>query len=359
MKPSDNLVVWRLLYFLGKTESLTQASIQTDLELSAASRLLSALEKELGVMLIDRSCKPFKLLPITRTIGTELHDLIHLQKTVKERLTRSAAPDKQKVFVRLSAPSNIPRGPMLQHIEAYTQAMDPSMTFELYNDLDHTDVLTNQVDVAFLPYFAGNVPELCMMPFLTGVNLMFASPEYLAKHGEPKEPEELVKHRLYFRRSKYYPVTRRLFSLTETFDLETGKRERIPDHKTEKAAFQAIKDTSVRYGTPHRKVVKAFYGDCPTCVQAAVAGMGIAVDLSFGVCDDLLRSGLLVPVMKNWHRPLWINTLCLRERDAQDERLMRFVRWFAAVEHSHGNKRWQTWYRHYGLDPTAVLNLGL
>lgn len=87
--------------------------------------------------------------------------------------------------------------------------------------------------------------------------------------------------------------------------------------------------------------------------------MGIAVDLSFGVCDDLLRSGLLVPVMKNWHRPLWINTLCLRERDAQDERLMRFVRWFAAVEHSHGNKRWQTWYRHYGLDPTAVLNLGL
>ena len=58
MITTDNLLVWRLLLALGQTGSLTKAAIATDLELSTASRLLSGLEKELGITLVDRQVKP-------------------------------------------------------------------------------------------------------------------------------------------------------------------------------------------------------------------------------------------------------------------------------------------------------------
>ena len=359
MKPSDNFLVWRLLHALGQTESLTQASIQTDLELSAASRLLSAFEKELGVMLIDRTCKPFKLLPAAYTLIPQLQEMLLLQNSLKERLARSTEAGRKRIFIRMSAPSNICRGPILRHIESYAENIDTAVAFEFYNDADHADVLSNKVDIAFLPYYPANTPELFLLPFLTGTNLMLASPEYLAQHGEPKRPEDLFRHRLYFRSAKYYPVTRRLFSLRETFDLESGMRSPIPDPASEKAAFQAVKDTSVRFGTHHRKVARAFYGDCLSCKQAALAGMGIAVDLALGLCDEQLRAGQLVPVLKEWHRPLWINTICVHERNVSDDAMMRFIHWFAKVENEDGTRRWQDWYRHFGLDPAEVLRIEL
>ena len=95
-----------------------------------------------------------------------------------------------------------------------------------------------------------------------------------------------------------------------------------------------------------------------TCYQSALSGMGIAIDLSLGVIDEALKAGQLVPVLKEWHRPLWRNSLVIRERNLLNEDLMRFMNWFATEEGKEGRERWMDWYRKFGLNPEAVLERG-
>ena len=57
MRPSLKIETWNLLSELGRTKSLAQAAERLDMDLPAASRLVSSLEKELGVEILDRKKK--------------------------------------------------------------------------------------------------------------------------------------------------------------------------------------------------------------------------------------------------------------------------------------------------------------
>lgn len=58
MKPSQNLLSWQVFVATCRTRSISQAAVLLDIDLPKASRLLSALETELGEPLI-RVIGPF------------------------------------------------------------------------------------------------------------------------------------------------------------------------------------------------------------------------------------------------------------------------------------------------------------
>ena len=62
MRPSLKIETWSLLSELGRTKGLTQAAERLDMDLPAASRLVSSLEKELGIDLLDRKRKPAQIV---------------------------------------------------------------------------------------------------------------------------------------------------------------------------------------------------------------------------------------------------------------------------------------------------------
>ena len=62
MRPSLKIEIWNLLSELGRTKSLAQAAERLDMDLPAASRLVSSLEKELGVEILDRKRKPAQIV---------------------------------------------------------------------------------------------------------------------------------------------------------------------------------------------------------------------------------------------------------------------------------------------------------
>ena len=62
MRPSLKIETWNLLSELGRTKSLAQAAERLDMDLPAASRLVSSLEKELGVEILDRKRKPAQIV---------------------------------------------------------------------------------------------------------------------------------------------------------------------------------------------------------------------------------------------------------------------------------------------------------
>lgn len=55
MKPSQNLLSWQVFVATCRTRSISQAAVLLDIDLPKASRLLSALETELGEPLFDKS----------------------------------------------------------------------------------------------------------------------------------------------------------------------------------------------------------------------------------------------------------------------------------------------------------------
>lgn len=356
VNPSENLNIWKLVLALGRTGNLTKAAIQADMELSAASRAIRSLEDELGTPLIDRRTKPNKLNPIARALLPKIERMMVLQKSIVAEASRpEGAP--LRMMIRISAPSNIARKPILEHLTYYRDHIDPTVEFELLSNLNHADVLSGAVDIAFLPYFPREVPELFLDPFLPGTTLMLASAEYVEKHGAPSEPEELVRHQLFLRSGPYYPFTKCLFSDREMFDLETGCRTVISGNLSgnDLRTLKAGAITSGRLSSPN---LKAFYGDSLTCLQGVINGFGISIDLSLGFVDEYLKNGTLVPVLPQWHRPLWINTLAIHEKNRSNETLMRFFRWFVEEEGKHGKSRWFDWFRHFGLDPEAILKRG-
>lgn len=348
----DNLSAWRLVLALGRTGSLTQAAVAADIELSAASRLLASLEKSLGIPLVDRTTKPMRFHANAKPLLSKIEEMLDLHRDLIEQASL-LSESEARVTIRFSVPTNIARRFFVLLMDRYNQEVDPNVDFEIFSNLDHMDVQNGLVDVAMLPYCPTNVSGLHVRPFLTATNLIVASPAYLEENGTPERVEDLVHHRLLIRTGRYYPVTTRLFSLKEMFDLETLKRQPLPD-KLGLLARSA-------YSGPARKKnrrLSTVYGDCMTCYQSAIAGMGIALDLSLGVIDHALRSGQLVPVLKEWHRPLWQNSLVIRERNLLNEDLMRFMNWFAVEEGREGGKRWMDWYRKFGLNPEAVLERG-
>ena len=82
MKRSENIGVWKLVCAYAKAGSLKAASDAMELDPAAASRLISELETELGVALIDRSRKP--------AVPTEALTAILPYARVRERMLRSA-----------------------------------------------------------------------------------------------------------------------------------------------------------------------------------------------------------------------------------------------------------------------------
>ena len=85
----------------------------------------------------------------------------------------------------------------MELIQSYRQK-DPNLKVEILSDVDHEDVISGKVDVAYLPYrppaeslFIWNVNKVGNVPL--------ATPEYVWKRGNPQSPEDLRTHDIILR----------------------------------------------------------------------------------------------------------------------------------------------------------------
>ena len=115
MRPSLKIETWNLLSELGRTKSLTQAAERLDMDLPAASRLVSSLEKELGVEILDRKRKPaqivtksLELFSEADRIARQYQRLLKTAESIKHQDTI-----KPKRILKVSLPANIDRSAYL------------------------------------------------------------------------------------------------------------------------------------------------------------------------------------------------------------------------------------------------------
>lgn len=92
MKPSQNLLSWQVFVATCRTRSISQAAVLLDIDLPKASRLLSALETELGEPLFDKSHRPIQPTPRAAELQRAVEPLVAGFQAALEPLKSSKAP---------------------------------------------------------------------------------------------------------------------------------------------------------------------------------------------------------------------------------------------------------------------------
>ncbi len=187
IEPNDLLLFARVAELGG----FSRAAQRLGLPKSTVSRRIAALEARLGERLLLRTTRRQTLtefgqllLEHARQVATEVEAVLAL------RDSRQAAPSGR---LRVSMPSdfaNLLLGDML----AAFVALHPGIALELDLSPRRVDLIGEGYDVAVR---LGELPDdalLAARQLTLFANGLYAAPAYLAEHGEPVEPDELLRH---------------------------------------------------------------------------------------------------------------------------------------------------------------------
>jgi DNA-binding transcriptional LysR family regulator len=156
----------------------------------AISRRLAQLEQRLGVKLADRSARRFRLtdegtmyLEHGRSILDQLRDL---ETEVASR--GNAARGR----LRVGAPADLGRSRIAPLIADFA-SRHPGLEVHLTLSDAGLEVGEDGLDVA-LRVGRPSDPAVLTRKLLTSRRVLCAAPSYLAKHGVPRDPEDLLQH---------------------------------------------------------------------------------------------------------------------------------------------------------------------
>lgn len=222
--------------------------------------------------------------------------------------TKAAAPKIE--HLRIGVPVNIARKEILE-VLSLPHLKSAVKTVNIVPEADHDDLREKRIDLAILPHTPKD-RDIAALPICETCTCGLASPEYIAKYGSPASPEELARHSLILRRGGSYPEVRMLLS----------------GYRTAPRCCERV----------------AYAGDLSTCKELTVLGHGFCFDLSLGVTVSHIRSGKLVPVMADWHRPKWQLSCSMLLKRKPERRLYAFARNLAQALRGPLDERTRRWY---------------
>lgn len=170
--------------------SFSKAADKLNIAKSSVSKRITALEKELGVILIQRSTRQ---LTVTDE-GWSLYQ--HSQRIVQElELAKDVAArfqDKPQGTLRVTAPPLFGRLQLAPLLPLF-QVQYPKVTIELFLTESYSDIIAKGYDICLR---MRDLPDssLVAQP-LSDINVICcASPDYLARRGSPQCLTELADH---------------------------------------------------------------------------------------------------------------------------------------------------------------------
>ena len=282
MKISERLLPWQVLLSLSEGKGFSLAADKFGRDEAFYCRLTHGLETEIGIRLTEPHSRPVRLTQDAIELLPEIECYLEAAKKLKEKISASGS---HKLSIKLGIPVNVPRTSFVEIIQSYSH-QDPNLKVEILSDVDHEDVISGKVDIAYLPY---RPPAEGL--FIWDVNKVGNVP--LAS------PEDLRTHDIILRAGRNYPATTHLQKDGELRSLE------------------------------YKQIV--FSGDVLSGKEWLMAGMGVAIDLSLAFCWRDIEQGRLLPVLNGWSRAPWDLTVAIKKQNLSNQRLVALAR--ALVEH--------------------------
>jgi DNA-binding transcriptional LysR family regulator len=294
----DQIHLMKVFVAVGEEESFAAASRRIDLSPAAVSRAIATLEQDLGVHLLARTTRNVKLTEAGRRY---LDDTRHILASIAEA-NEAAAGVNAAPKGNLSVTASVLFGRefitpcIVRFLQAYPE-VDVSAYF-----LDRLVNLTDEgIDVAVR---IGPLPDSSMKALRVGQvrRILCASPDYLARHGAPDHPADLLRH---------------------TIIAASGISPRV-DWK-----FGAAGDPTMVRIKPRLTVTSN-----DAAITAATAGLGIARLLSYQVGAEL-ASGDLKIILADYEEAPWPVHILHRESKFGSSKVRHFIDMLAEHLRTH------------------------
>jgi DNA-binding transcriptional LysR family regulator len=245
------------------------AAAARKLELAPAvvTRLVSDLEKHLGVRLLHRTTRRISLTPAGQAYLDRLREILH---DIEEADALAHAHSREMTgTVRLLALPSLATHLVAPAMAGF-QRQYPKLQIDIHaDDAPHPNL--QEYDLALLTDAIQLNASTVVRTIRQTSSILCASPEYLRRHGEPSTPQELAHHRFLRRR----PPGQRLAPMVLVDP--TGREPPV----TVEAAPSFV--------TNH----------LDTALRATVEGAGISSQ-SMQMVAPMLKSGQLRRVLRPW-----------------------------------------------------------
>lgn len=249
---------------LARQPSLAAASQALGVTPPAVSRRLAALEKRLGVRLLNRTTRRLSLTPEGERYLENgeliLRDIENLERSLTE------SREIPRGLLRINAGFGFGRRHLAPIISDFIQVY-PEVEIILHLSDRTLDLTEHAMDIGIL---FGPPPDARILARKIAANqrLLCAAPAYLASHGSPSEPRDLQAHRCIVIRENHHAFN--------NWQLTDGKTQ-----------------TMVKVRSP----LAVNHGEI--AVDWALAGHGIVLRSEWDIAG-YLRSGELVRVLDGW-----------------------------------------------------------
>lgn len=168
--------------------SFTAAADALGTSKATVSRHISQLEKQLGVVLLQRTTRRLTLTEAGQTFAQRCDELIMLASQANDEMQSMIS--KPSGTLVITAPHALAEGyvvPALHDFMKENSGIRPTLIF----DDSRLDLIHHHIDIAIS---VGELPDSSNRATRLGSlqNYLVASPEYLKVHGTPATPAELV-----------------------------------------------------------------------------------------------------------------------------------------------------------------------
>ncbi|GAB0114229.1 LysR family transcriptional regulator [Acidisoma sp. C75] len=182
----------RVFHSVAEAGSFTHAGDTLNLSQSAVSRQISALEEALQVPLFHRHARGLILTEQGEALNRTVREVFAKLAMTEALLTES----KEKPAGRLKVTTTVGFGSiwLAPRCQAFLEQY-PEVTMSLLLDDGDLDLAMREADVAIRMH-PPKQPDLVQRHLMDIHWTVFASPEYLKKHGTPQAPEDLDNHKI-------------------------------------------------------------------------------------------------------------------------------------------------------------------
>jgi len=290
----DRLREMEMFVRVVETGSFSAAARDLNMGQPAISKMIASLEDRLGVRLLIRSTR--RLSPTEAGLAFYERALRAIAEADEAEAAAQGAGAGLEGRLRVSAPVTFARLHVVPKVGEFLDA-HPKLRLELVMDDRNIDLLAENIDAGFrlgvLTDSALTVRKLAQTD-----RLVVASPAYLARRGVPVTPAELLKHDGII------------------YGQSAGGQEWL--------FRRGASETSVRLQA--RLTLSAAEG----VREAVLTGQGLAISSRWMFAPEL-RSGEVVPVLKEWSLPpmdLWVIYPSGR---LTSTKARAFVNWFEKI----------------------------
>lgn len=289
----DDLTAWRIFVTFAKLGTVSSCAQALEMEPSTISRAITALEKGIGQSLVVHHSRPMELTKAGKKALARMEPLLRTHQQLIDSLTADAAA--MQGHVRLSAPPGFATRRLTPFLAKFKEIY-PNISVDIVVGMKEDDIAKGLCEVGVLTG-EPTLPGLTYMNRGRNVYLPVATPEYIAKHGMPLLPKDLMNHTVYVYSGPVRKETKTLVRRGQEVPLILDRVVRMVDI------------TAIR--------------------EALLNDMGVAVDMPLVQIYEDIVAGRLVPILPGWMKQPEECFIVTTRSNWHIRRVRIFLEWYA------------------------------